>query len=518
MIQRFKLWYPFFFALLPILNTLTRNPGGTRLDDAAVVAAAVLLGCAILYVLVSLVLRGPQRALAPLVVLIFVVLVYGKAGIGNLARDAGRVPPQVVLGLIIGLVGVAVWWLGRRPSALDRVNTFLTLTGLFMLAWLGYRLVADQVRARAMLRQSTLVQQLSRPVATARTSSMSPEKLPDVYLIVLDEYANSEVLREQFQFDNRMFEDSLRRLGFTIPRLARSNYVHTVLSLPSLLNFSHLTGLAAELGARSTDAMLANHLLENNRTVAFLRRQGYRFLFFPSQWWPSTTSHSQADWEFEAWKGFDLRRETTRSDFRRSLLSTTALAFLAPGHDWDADHVKRTLAGLADVPLRGEPTFAFAHLVSPHWPYVFGADCSVAKPVVLNSRARRQRAYLNQLRCLNQLVLRTVRDIRLRSAVPPIIILQGDHGTNLLRYSDAPSADAVTGAQARERFGTFGAYHMPGGGSRLFGDTVTMVNVFQKVLSFYFGATIEPSPDDLYLSLERTPYLFVKVDPRRLRR
>jgi Sulfatase len=518
MIQRLKPWYPFFFALLPILNTLTRNPGGTRLDDAAVVAAVVLLGWALVYLLVRLLFRGPRATpLVPLLVLAVVIVVSGKSGIGSLGRQIVGVSPSALLALILGCIGLGVWWLSHRPQALDRVNTFFTLTGLLMVVWLGFRLVADQIESRSMVRRSGLARTLSQPVGVNVRSSIRRVARPDIYLMVLDEYANSEVLKEQFQFDNRVFEDSLRRLGFTIPALVRSNYVHTVLSLPSLLNFSHLTSLAAELGERSTDATLPNHLLENSRTVAFLKGQGYRFLFFPSQWWPSTTSSSSADWQFEAWDGFDLGREATRSDFRRSFLSTTALSFLGPAYHWDADHVKRTLAALADVPQRAEPTFAFAHLLSPHWPYVLAADCTVAKPAVITGRAHRQRAYLDQLQCLNRLLLGTVSAILERSSSPPIIILQGDHGTNLLRYSDAPSAGAVTPDQARERFGAFGAYHVPHGGGRLFTNTVTMVNVFQKVLSFYFGARIEPAADDLYLSLERTPYRFVKVDPRRLR-
>jgi hypothetical protein len=110
-----------------------------------------------------------------------------------------------------------------------------------------------------------------------------------------------------------------------------------------------------------------------------------------------------------------------------------------------------------------------------------------------------------------------VTEILQRSSVPPIIILQGDHGTNLLRYSDAKSASLVTPAQARERFGAFGAYYLPDGGGRLFADSVSVVNVLQRILSHYFGASIQPSADDFYLSLERTPYDFVKLDPVSLR-
>ena len=76
---------------------------------------------------------------------------------------------------------------------------------------------------------------------------------------------------------------------------------------------------------------------------------------------------------------------------------------------------------------------------------------------------------------------------------------------------------AVAPAQARERFGAFGAYYLPDGGGRLFSDSVTLVNVFQKVLSHYFGADIPPAPDDLYMSLERTPYDFAKLDPASMR-
>jgi hypothetical protein len=310
-----------------------------------------------------------------------------------------------------------------------------------------------------------------------------------------------------------MFEDSLRHLGFTIPRSVHSNYVHTLLSLPSLLNFSHLTRLRTEVGARSTDATLPNYLLENNRTAAFFKRQGYRFLFFPSQWWPSTSRNRNADWQFDPWTGFNPGRAATRSDLRRSLLATTALAFLKRDDHWDADYIRRELRGLEQVPSRAEPTFTFAHIVNPHWPYVFTAECGVARQSSPSGSVGRKRAYTEQLRCLNGMVLHTVTAILQHSTVPPIILLQGDHGTNLLRYSDAKSATLVAPAQARERFGAFGAYYLPGDGGSLFADSVTIVNVLQRVLSHYFGAQIDPSPDELYLSLERTPYDFAKIDP-----
>ena len=86
----------------------------------------------------------------------------------------------------------------------------------------------------------------------------------------------------------------------------------------------------------------------------------------------------------------------------------------------------------------------------------------------------------------------------------------------MLDYSSARSAAEVSPDQARERFGAFGAYYVPGGGSRLFTDSVTVVNVMAKVLDYYFNAGIPLAPDNLYMSLERSPYLFARVDPASL--
>lgn len=515
--QRLKLWHPVLFALLPILNTLARNPGGSRPTDIIVVIGAILIGTAIAYLLIALVLRGrAAQGIIALLVLMGVFLFYGKSALGSLTRQTAGLPPAILLAGLLMIFGLAVWWLTRRPHLLDRVNTFLALTGLLMVGWLTARLVANHLRSRAIIRNSALAAELARPINSRAPAGPQNRRVPDIYVLVLDEYAHAAVLRNVFQFDNRMFEDSLRQLGFTIPRLVRSNYVHTLLSLPSLLNFSHLTRLTQEVGARSNDASLANYLLEHNRAAAYLKQRGYRFLFYPSQWWPSTSQNRNADWEFDAWPGFNPVDEVSRSDLRRSLIRTTALDFLIRDDASDPDFIRRTLSALENVPKHDGPTFAFAHILSPHWPFVFKADCGVAAEIHLRGPTVRRRAYTEQLQCLNRLLLHTVTTILQRSSVPPVILLQGDHGTNLRRYSDAQSAKAVTPAQASERLGAFGAYYAPGGGRSLFADTVTIVNVLQKVLSYYAGAELQPLPDDLYVSLERTPYDFVRVDPAEL--
>ena len=516
MMRRLTLWYPFVFMLLPILTIVTRSPGESSLPDIAIVAGAALAGCAMVYGVLALIFRGRSRHVVPLIVFALILWFYAYDALSTRAlRIAGGGGAPAVIGLAALVTIGLVWWLARRPHPLERVNTFLTLTGLLLFVWSGLRFIRDELRSGEAVRNSALARELARPLPANHKVLNQPR---DIYLLVLDEYANSSVLRERFGFDNRSFEDSLRQLGFTVPRQFRSNYVHTILSLPSLLNFSHLTQLSQELGPKATDPTLPNHLVENNRVVSFLKGRGYKFLFFPSQWWFSTAHNRNADWEFHAWNGFQPGREATRSDLRRSFVRSTLLDRFHKDHAWDADHVRRTLAGLQLVPQRPEATFAFAHLINPHGPYALAADCETLKARLRDVRwpAGGGMPYIEQLQCLNRMVLSVVTRLLEQSAGPPIILIVGDHGTNSLRYSSAKSARHVSSAQARERFGAFGAFYLPDGGGQSFPDTVTLVNVFRNVLNHYFDAEIPAVPDDLYMSLERTPFDFVRVDPSSL--
>jgi hypothetical protein len=121
--------------------------------------------------------------------------------------------------------------------------------------------------------------------------------------------------------------------------------------------------------------------------------------------------------------------------------------------------------------------------------------------------------YAGQIECLNRRVLALVTELIRSSEVPPIIVLQGDHGTKSLGFEHYASPDAVPAPVARERFATFGAYYLPDGGERAFGDTVTVVNVLGNVLRHYFGATLPREPDAQYLSTFHTPFDFRRVQP-----
>ena len=501
--------YPFLIAFVPILNYAANNPDQYAMRDLAFLLAITAGACAVVYALAALAARGRAApGLPAFVTLLYVAWFFGyRRTAGVLTGDAAN-PPHLLLvpaGLLVS--AALVWWVRRREGLLDGLGRFLTVMGALMVGWSAVQIVRGYLRGEDMIAESTVARELATPI---RGPAAAPEPRRDIYVIVLDEYANSAVLQERFGFDNRPFEDSLRALGFHVPALARSNYLHTLLSLPSMLNSAHLVGLERDVGAALKHPRLPNHLLEHNRVVRYLKQRGYEYVFFPSDWWHSTGGSPEADVVFRPFRGFDLMRAMSGGELERTVRGSTILSYFDRSHRWEAEHVRRSLDGIADLAGTGtRPQFVFAHVLKPHNPYVFDRSCRVLP---------RQREddhvgpYIEQVECLNRLLLATVRRILAESPVPPIIVLQGDHGSKLLHATGYTSPEEVPPPAARERFGALGAYYLPEGGAEAFGDTVTVVNVMGNILRHYFGADLPRAGDEQYISPADFPYDFRRVD------
>jgi hypothetical protein len=503
--------YPFLFAIIPVVCLVAAYPGWVELDDAAIVTTAVLAVCGVVYGLALLATRRWGRPLPPLLLLGLVLAFWVYVRVAAFLERRTSVSNDVLFPLWVAATVGIIWWLVRRPALLDRAESFLTLTGGLLLGWFVLSIGVARYRSEQALRDSAVVRRATEPIRVRPGAMVGPKR--DIYLIVLDEYANAEVTGRLFGFDNHVFLDSLRQLGFVVPAV-HSNYLHTFLSLPSLLNASHIAGLAGELGPRSIDRTLTDHLVRHNRTVPFLKSQGYRYAFFPTLSWEATQHDPRADLEFDPGLEWSPARVVKRSDFRQVLNKTSLLKFV----NWETSplvrrHVERVFAGMSQVPKVPGPVFTFAHVMSPHSPYLFDRNC---RPTPSESAASRAKhvgpSYVGQIQCINRMVLDLVGTVLRTSEIPPVILLQGDHGSKtLLPYKDR-TPEAITLAAAKERLGAFGAYYLPDHGSEVFGDSVTVVNVMGNVLRHYVGADLDRQPDDLYLSTHNAPYAFKRVD------
>lgn len=524
--------YPLLLAVAPTLEIAARSAGQYRSSDLATVLAAIGLLTGIVLIALFAVLRRFDRDRAGPLAGILTALVVGWCFYylptrAALASAAPRLGSHAIL-LPVGLVATtaAVWWLVRRPVARLRApSAFLSRFAFVLVALVAWRAAAAEERRPRLVRRSEVVRELSAPVRTFGPVVPDRNTPPrDIYLIVLDGQANGRVLQEVFGYDNTSFEDSLRALGFVVPRDVRSNYVQTYLSVASLLNAAHLTGLASDAGVASKDHSLPTYLVQHNRAARFLREQGYEYVLFPSAWWAATSSSPLADRTFDPQPGFDPVAAAHRTELRLAVLRSSLLGLAFPSAPAElpvVQHILRSFEGLREVPADPDPTFAFAHVLIPHDPYVLDGRCApLAEPISEREAAdtpEQRAAYIAQVRCAERLVLDLVTELLRRSANPPLILVVGDHGPAFADVGFYAHPERVPAAFVRQRLGAFGAFHLPAGGESGLREPVTLVNVLGHVLRYYFGADLPPSPDAMYVSGEYL-YRFHPVDPRLLDR
>lgn len=529
--SRVQVLYPLYFAAVPALGIAASNVGQYRTSDLAVVLAAVVVATALATALAfaaARVLGPPERAaplapaLATLAVGWFYYYVPGQSALASVSDHLARDRILVPLCGIATLAALA--WLLRLPRArLLQLSGFMTRFGILLVAMVAVQTAVGQARGPRAARRSGLVQELASPLR-ARGASVPGRNTPprDIYLIVLDGHANARVLQEVLGFDNAPFEDSLRALGFLVPRDVRSNYVQTYLSVASLLNFGHVTRLAEDAGVASKDHSLPTYLVKYNRAARFLKDHGYKYVLFPSAWWAATANSPLADVEFDAHQTFELGHELRRTELRLAVLRSTLLRFVLRSDQAPvplAEHFLRSFEGMRERATDPAPTFTFAHILLPHVPYVLDERCRPLEHPISDSEEAdtpEQRAdYIGQVRCADHLVLELVTALLRESPTPPVILVVGDHGPRFadVRFYDHP--DRVSPAFIRERFGAFGAFYLPAGGDSAFREPVTLVNVLGNVVRYYFDADLRPSADSMYVSGEE-PYRFFRVDPRLL--
>jgi hypothetical protein len=209
-----------------------------------------------------------------------------------------------------------------------------------------------------------------------------------------------------------------------------------------------------------------------------------------------------------------------RGALERTLLFQFVWQFTLPGRIWPGwapapPQLRAALAaftGTESLINRPGPKYVFAHSMLAHWPFMVNGRCEPLDRAIDMSEdsASAREAYVASLRCTNRQVLATVSEILRKSAVPPIIILQSDHGPRRAGTPWEGAAEEITAPQAIERMEVFGAYYLPGG-ERVLADTTTPVNVMRAVLSHYLGADLPPLPDRSLHATSDHPYRFAVV-------
>jgi hypothetical protein len=490
--------HPILFAINPVLSLLATNIVEVNIPVIFRPIVVSILFSILILIISRLIFQEIQKAALITTILLLLFFTYGHVyqlveskevfGI-NLGRHRYLVP--LYLGL--GLSGVV--WISRKLKDYLTATYVMNIVGgllliLPMVQILSFTLkISGGKSAIVKLEESIQSSDLQPPVAR-----------PDIYFIVLDTYTRADALEQEFNFDNSAFLNELKQSGFYVADCSRSNYSYTQASMAAALNLEYLPDLIDNLDELSLGKGDIWVLIKQSLVRRKLEEIGYKTVAFDTgyEW----SQIRDADYYYGV--GSNPFSLSVVTPFEALLLKSTAVTLLTDSQSiffrehFDsvnfpyAEFVQRQLFildRLKELSAIEQPTFTFAHILIPHVPYVFDAEGNIrqdpgyfagesADPINEQYRAD---GYTGEVQFINVKILEIVREILRSSQVPPIIIINGDHG---LRNEN--------------RLHILNAYYFPGNGASSLYPSISPVNSFRVVFDTYFGTEYGLLADESY--------------------
>jgi hypothetical protein len=501
---------PILFAAFPILALWQFNFALMDAIDVLRPLLEALLAAVILYFLFKLIFRDATKAglLSALILILF--FSYGQIyaalrllpGIGVFVARHRILGPFWAMILVAG--GFLILKFGSRLSGL---TLFLNSTGAVLLVLVGVRLGYSQYKL-SVLTSPQIVDSINTSSGLKNKSVADQSIPPDIYMILVDTYARSDVLMNSFNYDNQPFVQALTKLGFVVPRCSMSNYAYTAFSMSSMFNMNYLEAFFPNLDPKGTGKNFSDFgdYIQHSQVRQNLTALGYRTISFESDY--NWTEIKDADIFYKA----EIPQSAmvdffSHSDFDDELNDTSLIKILtdteevSPGLSEEMSRldisfnalitklftlknnkyyrIMSALDRLESLPQVRGPKFAYLHINALHPPYILSPK---GQYQATNSIS----GYKNSLTYMNSRMLQILPRLIQDSRVPPIIILMGDHGID-------PGKDI--------RLNNFEAIYLPGAGKQAIYPSITPVNIFRVIFNTQFNGS--------YPLLKDTSYNFV---------
>src|SRR5215212_582789 len=493
-------WPPVLLALYAPLELGAHNIGQIPLHSiyrsvilSGILGAMILLICQVF-------IRNWQTAGVAATIIVVLFLTYGHLYnfLENLEIGGflvGRHRYLIVMWLILAFLGIrsAI----RKSGMYSSLTSTLNLVSAFLVIMPIAQLIFYEVRATNI--QTPEVGESQGEGSLYQIQKPSATQLPDVYYIILDAYGRSDLLLDSLHYDNFSFIRKLQDLGFYVAECAQSNYSKTDLSLSSSLNMDYVPTLDHTLIPDNTDRLPLWNLVKGNQVKLMFHGMGYKTMAFETGFDFSHLNDLDVFYTPER-KGFNefeiLYAQTT---IARLLDDAGLLArFHYTAEDRKRELILFDLERLQEIPLIPGPKFVFAHLVIPHQPFVFGPNGEVSvirekvnKGSTYYTKHDYELGYVNQAKFISAHILQVIQSILKNSSIPPIIIIQGDHGPS--HFDEAT------------RMGNLNAYYFPNAQPALY-SRLTPVNTFRLLFNTYFGTEFNLLKDTSYYS--EYPYAY----------
>ena len=488
-------FYPFLFVLLPPLVVFNGNIGQLYPEELVLPTLLILIPTILLWVGFTFFFKNSTKS--GLFVSLIAVLFFSYGTIFTKLNQMAvgfEIQHHFFLIPFLGIFILGFLYCLKTKRKLNNITLILNVVAITIIVVTSTQLIGHDFNPHYIFEDDV-------DTSTQFHLTDSLGEYPDIYYIVLDEYAGSKILNDRFDYDNSEFTDYLHTNGFTVPLETQSNYVISFLTLSAALNMQYVNFYTDEVGIDSNDRHLAYNLIHNNKVMQILELNGYSTINFDSNWGP-TNAIKIAD------QNLCEKSPAFNSDIFITVLSNSMLKpiyvdLFLPA---DRERVLCIFSELPEIQFESEkPIFVFAHIMLPHDPYVWGPNGEHKKIASLMPGVEEdKKAYVDQLKFTNKMVQEMIEKIMDEKKRPKIIIIQSDHGDTVGKYKSGS-------AWTHDRLSNINYILLPDKNENPLYNTMTPVNTFRVLFNDYFNTNFEVLEDIMFDSGYDTPYEFIDV-------
>ncbi len=504
------------FSIYPVIFLYAHNVEILVLDQLIMPLLLAIVLAVVIFLLFWLIFQDKPQASLAAVGFVILFWQYGMAfeGITKIVNlNHWHVLPILLFAYVhlIYLVHVL-----QRRYSLENINTIAIVVAAVLIVFNLVTLVPAEVKKHQIFH------------AYISTHNEEPQysytDYPDIYLIILDEYASFNTIKEEWEYDNSHFKDFLNSKGFFVAAKSEHRYSVTLWNMPSLLNLKYLTGAVDKeiflnfiynrdkvkthnkynILSQYSASMLVE-MMSNNKLISFLKQRGYKIIVLEgiSQHYASF-SIRDADVNI-SYQDFD---ETGRQGLKGSVFvmglieKTILLPFIYSETAFDRSYVATKYVfdylRLNTHTVPG-PRLVYAHIMCPHNPYVFDRDglpvssnpknspCFQREGPFILPNESVNNAYLEQYIYVTAEMMDIISNhFRTRRSSDAVFIIQNDHG---------PRPHELYLKDRTKSYSAFNAVYFPDGDYTKLYENISPVNTLRIVLNKYFGENYEMLED-----------------------
>ena len=520
-----KIFHPFLVAVFPILIIYSQNIGRVNFEDLILPIILVLIFSIVLYYTLKIILKNPFKSALIVTIILILLFSYGHVYylLNDVSIDGFDIGRNLYLIPAFGLaLGILIFFTIRAGRVFDNATSIINVVSIVFImvaisnvVFVGAEITNYDKDSSQELFYET--RDFSGYFEPHKFLISENQELPDVYYLILDEYARNDALIEYHDFSNHELTEFLENKGFHIAKNSFANYPMSVQSIPATMNMNYINFLADEIGTEVRNYKPLNEknygLYPNNMVIKNFKEMNYKIITF-NTFALHLHENPLSDETF-------CHRDKFLLDNRLvDVLARTSI-FGYYIERWAEGELRQvTLCAFENFGNAGnvfdEPVFVWAHVMLPHPPWIFGPngeEITPGKPLLItdnpefrDSGWEPKRQYIQQVQFANKKTIEAVENI-LENNKNAIIIIQGDHGTAWETNWMEPSKD-----DAWQRLRNFDAIYFPDEDKRVqLNDDRTLVNTFRIVFNSYFGSDYEMLENKMYWGWNAKPYYFEDV-------